>query len=128
MKNKKFSKQMIFLLGFLAGFIICGAIFLVTSDDAIEDGVIRVRGTGTPEEKLIHFKEGELTKHLHRFNKVEYVMVSITASDGEISFVTVYLETSEVISESEIDDMTRFISEYLDNLDKEYIGLMYSVS
>lgn len=64
---------------------------------------------------------------MREFDKVDLAMVGIAPTD-EISAVVIYLEVSEEISESEKEDIIIFVSESLNNFNKDKIEIIFSDS
>ncbi|MCL2719626.1 MAG: hypothetical protein FWE14_12705 [Lachnospiraceae bacterium] len=124
MKDKKFSNKMFFLSGVLVGFILCGVIFLVATNDTDDRNIKRFRKDATFFETKILSDEIELIKSLRNFEKIYNAMVNFGTSHNEIISVTIYLETTEEISDSEIDDIIQFVSERFKNLDNDNIAII----
>ena len=121
--HMKLSRKVIALSSVLAVIILSGVIMRIQFNET---------ATNMDSIEILDYQrlvtQSELEGGLCDFDKVKKAHVQIAVLDSEINSVNIFLETTEVISDSEIEDIVLFASESLKGLEEGKISVAYTVS
>ncbi len=125
MKHEKVLWKFILIPGVLIVMILCGIMIRANLNEGGNTGL-----TSDSPEYGRYLTQEELRLGLREFDKVDDAAVLITvseSSENEIQGVTVHLEMKDEISDLELENITRFVSENLGDFEQDKISVSYIV-
>jgi len=131
MKHKTFSKRTVVISSALILMILFSTILLGAASDtgktkASKYEIVYFDESDDKYQQIV--KENEIKSNLTGFSdKINDADVLVPVLDNKIIEALITLRANEEISDSEMDDIILFVSEILDNFDKENIHIKYIV-
>lgn len=122
MKHMDLPKKTAILSSLLLVVILCGAMFFVASS---EKGKSIITKPLTLKDKLTLEQLKAREDLLYTFDTVNDVMVQLETSNNEMSMAYIFIIASEEISDSEMNNISEYIWNYFDDLQKEQIAITY---
>lgn len=121
MNQINFTKKAVVLSVLFTVVILCGMMLFAASTSS---GNL-IPQTRTPEGQLQSEQLEAKEELLNKFGNINEAIVSFEIPDDGISMTYVFILAAEKIKESEINDITDYIREYLDFFNNEEIFITY---
>lgn len=129
MNHKNFSKKNIFLSCTLLTILICGTFYLGTARSSVNpaDGNAITYVDENPMQRQRHLKILEVKQALCDYDKdnIEEVVVSVAASDSEITAANVFVVSKVEITDVDEQDKIKAIAAGLLDLDAQNVSIVY---